>query len=520
MSSRPRPLGNVPPHAPDPPHSGPPGLVARALAACSGIFDAAGAAVIAHDRAGRIRYANDLGVANLRTRPNAPREVVGASILDFYLPEEVDPFIERLNEVLDAGEDQVMEYTTDFGGIARTFVTTMVPNPDADGVRELDLVLVIAREVTVERELVDDRVRLLDLLPDVLVEFDERGQVRWAHAPVGKLVFGRTGDQATGASLTDIVGQENAATLAALAEKASIEKLHQTMVLRWPTPHLAPTSAIREYEVRVAAKAAGKALAIIRDISDRTRLEAQLHLAERLASLGRIAAGVVHEVSNPLTYVHGNIELALEELSLLERERPELAHPLEGISELLREAREGGNRLRNIIEDIGLLARPDSMIPQRVDLKSVLRSVVRMLGTSIRKRATLTVKEGPVPFVLGSAPRMTQVMTNLLVNALYALPERSIEDNRITLGLEQSDGHVVIEVTDNGVGIAPEDHARIFEPFFTTKPVGQGMGLGLPISHGIVTAMGGTMRIEGRPGLGTTVRVRLPALTTTADEKT
>ncbi len=485
----------------------------RALVAVTRIFDAAGAAVFAYDRTGRIRYANELGVTNLRTRPNAPTGVVGASVHEFYGPKDADPFIVQLNEVLDINEDRVIEYTTEFGGVPRTFVTTMVPNPDAEGIRELDLVLVIAREVTVERELVDDRSRLLDLLPDVLVEFDEGGQVSSAHAPVGRLVFGRTASQAVGITLTELVGSENTATLMGLAAKSSTDKTHHAMILRWPMPHLAPTSTIREYEVRVAAKATGKALAIIRDISDRTRLEAQLHLAERLASLGRIAAGVVHEVSNPLTYIHGNIEIALEELALLERDRPELVASFEGITELLREAREGGNRLRSIIEDIGLLARPDSTVPQRVDLKSVVRSVVRMLGTSIRKRASLVVKEEQVPFVLGSAPRMTQVLTNLLVNALHALPEsRELSENEIVLDVTGRDGLVTIVVADNGVGIAPEDLARIFEPFFTTKPVGQGMGLGLPISHGIVTAMGGTMVIESRPSGGTVVKVRLPAI--------
>jgi signal transduction histidine kinase len=287
-----------------------------------------------------------------------------------------------------------------------------------------------------------------------------------------------------------------------------------TVTTRWPPPERR-ASTYRDLELRVTTSHGGRSLVIIRDVSERHRLEAQLHLSERLASLGRIAAGVAHEVSNPLTYVYGNIELALETLDAIDARDPSATQNLPELAELrtlLSEAREGGDRIRAIIEDIGLLARSDAGgNASRIDLRDVIRSVVRMLGNALRRTAKVELEVAPVALVMGSVPRMIQVLTNLLVNALHAFPSRPIDVNQVVIRLFQRDAEVILEVNDNGTGIAPDVRARIFEPFFTTKDVGQGMGLGLSMSLGIVAAVGGRFEVDTEVGRGTTMRIILPS---------
>jgi CheY-like chemotaxis protein len=132
-----------------------------------------------------------------------------------------------------------------------------------------------------------------------------------------------------------------------------------------------------------------------------------------------------------------------------------------------------------------------------------------MLHNELSHRAELVLDVAPVPPVIGDEARLGQVLTNLLVNAIQALPEERHHDNRIVVRVAEKGTHVLFEVGDNGVGITPEVRAHIFDPFFTTKRVGQGTGLGLSICHSIVTHLGGRIEVESRPGVGTTFRVYL-----------
>jgi signal transduction histidine kinase len=244
------------------------------------------------------------------------------------------------------------------------------------------------------------------------------------------------------------------------------------------------------------------------------RSEARLLVADRLASLGRLAAGVAHEINNPLAYVGSNCSYAIQELERVlvpgSSEEARTAGVLRA-TEALQEARHGSDRVRVIVQDLNALARSDSGPPGPVDLRRIIESSIKIATTEIRDRAEL-VKEidQDLPSVSGSASRLGQVFLNLLINAAQAIEPGVDRRNQIRVRARRRGARVVIEVSDTGVGIPKEIQERIFEPFFTTKAVGVGTGLGLAICHSIVTQMGGELTVESEPGKGSLFRVALP----------
>lgn len=263
------------------------------------------------------------------------------------------------------------------------------------------------------------------------------------------------------------------------------------------------------FDVEVSAKVLPerKQQAFARDIGARKRLEAQLALADRLASLGRIAAGVAHEVNNPLTYMALNLELAQKSLADLARTVPPVATAASAIAESLG----GLERVRGIVRALSAFGRAEEERATAASVHAALEAAIRIAGHKIRHKARLVQELGPDVRVRGSELRLGQVFVNLLVNAADAIPEGDPARHEIRLRTTSApDGGVVVEVSDTGTGIAPDDRARIFDPFFTTKPVGTGTGLGLAICAFIVTALGGSIAVESELGRGATFRVVLP----------
>ncbi|MDI1446714.1 PAS domain S-box protein [Polyangium sp. 6x1] len=250
-------------------------------------------------------------------------------------------------------------------------------------------------------------------------------------------------------------------------------------------------------------------VAFCRDVTERRHAEARMLLSDRLTSLGTMAAGVAHEINNPLSFVLANLEFIAGALHAA----PPDAATLEAATQALDEALEGARRMRSIVRDMSTFSRVGSEAAERgpIDVHAVLEKAVRMTKHALRNRARVLRAFGDVPAVIGNESRLGQVFVNLLANAAQAMPERPESENEIRLVTRSLDGRVAVEVVDNGVGIAPEHIPRLFDPFFTTKPVGEGMGLGLPVCHSIVTALGGEIRVESTPGVGTTFRVILPA---------
>jgi PAS domain S-box-containing protein len=251
-------------------------------------------------------------------------------------------------------------------------------------------------------------------------------------------------------------------------------------------------------------------LIVIRDITERKKFQARLLLADRMVSVGTLAAGIAHEINNPLAYVMGNLGYLAKRVERLANDAPNV--DLDEIIEACEEARGGAERVQTIVDDLRAFSRVDDQKMGPVDVHGVLESSLKLAGTELQRRARLVKDFASVPPVRASDSRLGQVFLNLLVNAIQALPEGGDRDDQeIRLATRLEHGYVMVEVRDSGPGIPSEIMDRVFDPFFTTKPVGVGTGLGLSICHSIVTTLGGEIHVESGTGGGTTFRVLLPA---------
>ncbi len=232
--------------------------------------------------------------------------------------------------------------------------------------------------------------------------------------------------------------------------------------------------------------------------------QSRLGLADRMASVGTLAAGVAHEINNPLAYVVSNLEFVAEALG-------EPAPPLSEARAALIEARDGALRVKRIVKDLRLFSRAQDDEVEPVALAAVLESCVSMAMNEVRHRAKLEKRDGATRLALANDGQLSQVFLNLIINAAQAMPPGNADTNVLRVrSFDHVDG-VAVEISDTGCGIPPEHLAKIFDPFFTTKPVGQGTGLGLAICQRLVTNVGGRIEVESTQGQGTTFRVVLPA---------
>jgi PAS domain S-box-containing protein len=279
------------------------------------------------------------------------------------------------------------------------------------------------------------------------------------------------------------------------------------------------------------------------DITDRRRaeeerrdLQAKLAQSGRLASMGLLAAGVAHEINNPLAYVLYNLESLATDLPgfvdpLRRRHEALIAHlgvetadrvlgptlqamsplALDDVLDRLRDAVEGAQRIREIARGLATFARADRCDVAPIDLRVSLAYALRMAMNEIRFRARVVQDLGPVPLVLATDGKLAQVFLNLLINAAHAIDEGDVDRNEIRVRTWTEGGRACVEVSDTGRGIPEEHRSRLFEPFFTTREVGAGTGLGLPICRNLVSAFGGEIRFTTEVGQGSRFRVDLPA---------
>ncbi len=252
-------------------------------------------------------------------------------------------------------------------------------------------------------------------------------------------------------------------------------------------------------------------LGVFRDISDRVKADrelrerdAQLQLSSHLASMGTLAAGVAHEINNPLTYMLGNLEV-LKDL-LAERGVADNA-----IDEAIDSATTGGRYVREIVTDLKAMTKMDSAA-DACDPCDVIRIASRMALADLRHRARLDLKLAQVPKVRLSSARLSQVILNVLSNASHAFATSDQGANLIAVEVVRRGDQVVIVIRDNGMGIAQEDLVHVLEPFFTRRAEEGGTGLGLAICRRIITEAGGDLRICSEAGRGTEVTITLPGV--------
>jgi PAS domain S-box-containing protein len=356
-----------------------------------------------------------------------------------------------------------------------------------------------------ERELADAEAhsrRLLEHTPDPVLSLDEGGIVRFASrpppgAPEGEIV---------GRSWLELVEPRHHA----LANAAFESALHGDDAVTVDLMAASNGANIAWYSCRIGPlREKGRvdgAVVTVRDATEERQTEAHLVATDRMASVGTLAAGVAHEINNPLAAVIANLELAINDVQ-------DLGLPPESqdLLEELRDAREAAERVRLIVRDLKLFSRAEEDRRGPVDVREVLESTLRMAWNEIRHRARLIKTYDEVPPVEANDARLGQVFLNLVVNAAHAIPAGRAETNEIRLSTRYENDRVVIEIADTGTGMAPEVLRHIFTPFFSTKPAGVGTGLGLPICRRIVEDLGGELTVKSREGLGSSFSVLLPA---------
>jgi two-component system NtrC family sensor kinase len=262
-------------------------------------------------------------------------------------------------------------------------------------------------------------------------------------------------------------------------------------------------------------------------------IQSQLLQSEKMASIGQLAAGVAHEINNPIGYVYsnlGSLQKYLDDvfavLAAYEKTDPLLAPHAEAInviravkqkadleflredvSALMSESREGITRVKKIVQDLKDFSHVGSEEEwQQADLRQGIDSTLNIVNNEIKYKAEVKKEYGDIPDVECLPPQLNQVFMNLLVNAAHAIEERGT----IVIRTGVANDLVWVEVSDSGKGISPENLSRIFDPFFTTKPVGTGTGLGLSVSYSIIQKHHGSINVASEVGKGTTFRISLP----------
>jgi PAS domain S-box-containing protein len=256
-----------------------------------------------------------------------------------------------------------------------------------------------------------------------------------------------------------------------------------------------------------------RVLVAVRDISERKELQARLQAADRMAAIGTLAAGVAHEVNNPLTYVLSNLEEASSKIQAAAT--PELDEVLQRICtetlQCLSTATEGALRVQRTVQDLNTIARSDREQVATLQVKDVLDSTISIALNTLRHKGRLVTDYEEVRPVRANASRLGQVFLNLLMNACESLEDGKPSENEIRVEVQEDGDHVVVSISDTGAGISGEKIDRIFDPFFTTKPVGVGTGLGLWVCRNLLQDIGGDIRVESEEGVGTHFFIRMPA---------
>lgn len=352
----------------------------------------------------------------------------------------------------------------------------------------------------------------LAALPDLLLRMSREGRVEDVHASP---TFAVLGPEIVGADVRSVLPTvaDDLRDAAALAlESGTVQVFSGT---------LARTAGGQQHvEFRVGRAGEGEVLVMVRDQTEQRSLrlhvdqvageraaaleEARLAREDRVMALGQLAAGVGHEINNPLSYITANLAYVREGLGTQGADAPALRQALD-------EALEGARRVASIVTDLKTFARTEPVRLRSVDLSEVVEDALKMCANQLRHRARVVRDLGPVPAVQADSGRLLQVLVNLLINAAQALPDGRAEENSVTVRTStDARGWALLEVSDTGTGMTAEVLARALDPFFTTKPQGIGTGLGLSVSANLVKSCGGALELSSVSGVGTTARVALP----------
>jgi PAS domain S-box-containing protein len=371
--------------------------------------------------------------------------------------------------------------------------------PIRDRAQEILGLLVLGRDITETkkaeaqalsyRDLID---AILNALPEAVLQLGKEHRIEFANNAACEML---------GAPRLDCEGQQLERRLPVPALSRAVWEVLQGNL---PQANLefrsGPARQERIYKASIITMGSERCLAILRDITGDREREGQLYLTDRLASVGEMAAGIAHELNNPLTSVVGLAEtLKNEDLD---------AELKEDVATISREAQRAAAIIRNLLT----FARHHAVTRQPVQLNTALEEIIRLRAYENRVHNIDVVKEfaPSLPEVSGDYFQLQQVFINIILNAEHAITGGD-KRGRLVIITRQRDDMVRVSFADNGPGITAADMPRIFDPFYTTKEVGQGTGLGLSISYGIVTEHGGRIWAENQKGGGAIFHVELPA---------
>jgi PAS domain S-box-containing protein len=366
----------------------------------------------------------------------------------------------------------------------------------------------------------------LDAVSDAVVAVDIAGKVTYLN-PAAETLIGATAETAIGKTADQVLQLMTKAS--ETANESSLEVVMQGV-------HTVGQGEVTQGEVTLRNLSSGLrssinetsspiledghllgAVMVLRDVGEKKRMQQQLELADRLASLGTMAAGTAHELNNPLTVVITNSGFLAEELLQMQGDlnatalREVMEKRFKRVFEALGDVQAAASRMGRIVADLRGFARPVEQAYRVMDLRRCIEWAVRATAHEFHHRATLRTRFDAAPVASGESTRLEQVLVNLLVNAAHAIAPGNADQNEVWVSLRtDTEGRAVIEVRDSGGGIRPADLGKIFEPFFTTKAAGSGTGLGLSICHGIVKSLGGDINVASEFGSGTTFTVVLP----------
>lgn len=288
--------------------------------------------------------------------------------------------------------------------------------------------------------------------------------------------------------------------------------------------HLRADGAAIEVEVKTKRLPGARSVLLVRPVPVATAAPAEARASEdaaraatlqqthRMATVGAVAAGVVHEINNPMTCVHANLEFAAQTLEELQRlAEPESAELIADVASAVADAREGAQQALKLARELKQLARSEVARLELVDPCAAIASAAKLVNVRVRERARVTQALEADARVMVDEGRLAQILLNLILNAAEALPERSAPRNEIHLSCRRLGDEVRIEVRDNGVGIEPALARRLFTPFVSERLGGGGLGLGLSICRDLAAAMGAELGFQSTPGEGTTFRLSLRA---------
>ncbi len=330
------------------------------------------------------------------------------------------------------------------------------------------------------------------------------------------------------------VGEERLRAAAALLEQLlrSAARYRMASALHLEAVHADYEQLQRKHEALKESEARYKALAenleqrVQEQVKTIETAQRQLYQSEKLASVGQLAAGVAHEINNPIGFIMSNLgtaQLYVQRMAdfgqqlhaeadvhaiVTAWQECKMKAMLDDFSSLLQESAEGAGRVARIVADLKAFSNVDRETEEIVDLNSVVQAVCNVAAAQFRQQAKISLDLGVLPMLRCRPGHLGQVILNMLRNAAQAMSDKPGE---IGIATRARENEITVGIRDTGAGIPESDLPRIFEPFFTTREIGQGTGLGLTVSHDIVQAHGGRITVDSRVGIGTTFTIHLPA---------